>query len=96
MTLNGRIILLELKSYLRNVELKLSSPDDKERHRKRLKKKIKEKVQSNIAKDLRTSGKYNMRVVQDKRGRKYDLEKMKFADLVEAIQEDEVLNNKGE
>ncbi len=70
----------------------MSSPEDKVKHSRRLKRKTKEKqkkikVSSAIAKDLRTS-KYKMRVVTDKRGKKHDLEKMKFIDLVEIINDD--------
>ena len=81
----------------------MGSPDDKKRHSKRLKQKRKassrkaalrdgvskkrERVRSEIAKDLIVSGKYKQRIVKDKRGKKYDLNKMNHYDLVQAIQE---------
>lgn len=64
----------------------MSSPEERMKHKNRLKRKAKEKVRSGIAKDLRTR-KYKMRVIEDKRGREYDLNKMTHKDLVDAIQE---------
>lgn len=71
----------------------MSTPDEKNRHSKRLRRKKQERVRSVIAKELIVSGKYNQRVVIDKRGNKHDLDKLSFRDLVEAIQEDEDNNN---
>lgn len=65
----------------------MSSIEDREKHRKRLKRKRKEKVASAIAKELRVSGKYKQRIVEDKRGGRHDLNKMTHKDLVDAIQE---------
>jgi hypothetical protein len=67
----------------------MSSPEEKLKHSRRIRAKKKERVRSVIAKDLIVSSKYNPRIVKDKRGKKHDLDKMKFIDLVEAIQEDE-------
>ena len=66
----------------------MSSPEEKQRKRKRLQRKKKERVRSVIAKELITSGKFSQKIVQDKRGKTHDLDKMSFHDLVEAIQED--------
>lgn len=65
----------------------MSSPEDKMKHSKRIKSKKRARVRSVIAKELIVSGKFNQRIVQDKRGKKHNLDKMKFSDLVEAIQE---------
>lgn len=67
----------------------MSSPEEKDRHRKRLKRKIREKktrVKSPIAKALEDPL-FHQRVVKDKRGKSHNLGKMKFIDLVEAIKE---------
>ncbi len=55
-----------------------------------MKRKIKDKVKriaSPIAKELITSGKFNPRIVKDKRGRDHDLATLSSADLVKLIQE---------
>ena len=68
----------------------MSSPEDKQRHRRRLqnrKKKDKKKIPSPIAKSLEEPM-YHQRVIRDKRGKSHDLEKMSFLDLVKEIQED--------
>lgn len=67
----------------------MSNPDERIKHSRRIRRKKTEKVRSVIAKELIVSGKYNQKIVVDKKGRRHDLEKMKFRDLVEAIQEDE-------
>lgn len=59
------------------------------KHSKRLKRKKKERVRSVIAKELLVSGKYQQRIVTDKRGKEHDLEKLSNADLIRLIQEDE-------
>ena len=69
----------------------MASMEDRVKHSRRLKRKVKEKaerVRSPIAKELIVSGKYNQRVVKDKRGKNHDLNKMSFRDLVEEIQEE--------
>lgn len=71
----------------------MSTPDEKNRHSKRLRRKKQERVRSVIAKELIVSGKYNQKIVPGKNGTKYDLNKLSFRDLVEAIQEDEDNNN---
>jgi len=63
--------------------------EDKIRHSKRLKRKKKERVRSVIAKELIVSGKYQQRIVRDKRGREHDLEGLTHAQLIKLIQEDE-------
>ena len=68
----------------------MSSPEDREKHRKRIRRKVREKkfkIKSPIAKSLE-SPEFAQKIVLDKKGRKHDLEKMKFRDLVEAIQEE--------
>lgn len=67
----------------------MSSPDDKARHRRRMKRKVKERQRSLIAKDLLTSGKYNPRVVVDKKGRKHDLDRLDHKTIVELINEED-------
>lgn len=67
----------------------MGSPEDKLKHSRRIKTKKREKVRSVIAKELITSGKFKQRIVQDKRGRKHDLDKMTHFDLIQAIQEDD-------
>ncbi len=64
----------------------MASPADKAKHSKRIRRKTKEKIASPIAKVLRTR-KYKMRVIQDKRGNKHDLDKMTHLDLVQAIED---------
>lgn len=54
-----------------------------------MKRKVKERQRSLIAKDLLTSGKYNQRVVLDKRGRKHDLDKLDHKTLVDLINEED-------
>ena len=69
----------------------MASMEDRVKHSRRLKRKVKEKaerVRSPIAKELIVSGKYNQRVVKDKRGKNHDLNKMSFRDLIEEIQEE--------
>lgn len=68
----------------------MSSPEERERHRKRMKRKIKDKknrVRSPIAKELIVSGKFGLRVIRDKRGKEHDLEKLDHAHLVKLLQE---------
>lgn len=67
----------------------MGSFEDKVKHSKRLKRKKKERVRSVIAKELLVSGKYQQRIVTDKRGKEHDLEKLSNADLIRLIQEDE-------
>lgn len=67
----------------------MSSPEDREKHRKRLKRKQRDKklrIKSPIAKSLEEP-QYHQRIVKDKRGKEHDLSKMKFIDLIEAIEE---------
>jgi hypothetical protein len=66
----------------------MGSPEEKILHSKRLRQKKKARVRSVIAKELLVSGKYKQRIVQDKRGKKHDLDKMSHLDLVKAIQEE--------
>lgn len=66
----------------------MGSMEDKLKHSKRIKAKKKARVRSVIAKELIVSGKFKQRIVQDKHGKKHDLDKMKFIDLIEAIQEE--------
>lgn len=66
----------------------MGSMEDKLKHSKRIRRKKIERTRSVIAKELLVSGKYKQRIVRDKRGKKHDLEKMKFIDLIEAIQEE--------
>ena len=68
----------------------MSSPEDREKHRKRIRRKVREKkfkVKSPIAKSLESS-EFAQKIILDKRGRRHNLEEMKFRDLVEAIQEE--------
>lgn len=67
----------------------MSSPDDKAKHRKRMKRKVKERQRSLIAKDLLTSGKFNQRIILDKRGRKHDLDRLDHKTLVDLINEED-------
>lgn len=66
----------------------MSTPEEKMKHSLRIKRKKTARIRSIIAKELITSGKFKQRIVKDKRGKKHDLDKMKFADLVKAIQEE--------
>jgi len=63
----------------------MGSPEDKQKHSRRLKRKKQERVRSVIAKELITSGRYKQKVIKDKRGK----EVVSFHDLVESIQEDD-------
>lgn len=71
----------------------MASPEDRQKHRRRLQNKKKrqgakhEKVRSPIAKALEEPQNHP-RVIQDKRGKKHNLDDMTFRDLVEEIQED--------
>lgn len=66
----------------------MASPDEKLRHRRRLQNKRKrQKIRSPIAKALEEPQNHP-RVIQDKRGKKHNLDDMTFRDLVEEIQED--------
>lgn len=66
----------------------MSSPEQKMKKRKRLQNNKRHyKPRSPQAKDLATP-KYHQRVIQDKRGKDVDLEKLSHADLVRAIQDD--------
>ena len=66
----------------------MGSMEEKLKHSKRIRNKRKAKVRSVIAKELITSGRYKQRVIQDKRGKKIDLETYTHADLVRDIQEE--------
>ena len=63
----------------------MSSPEERMKHKNRLKRKAKEKVLKASTKDLKKRKK--MRVITDRHGNEYDLEKMSHRDLVKAIQE---------
>lgn len=68
----------------------MASPEDRERHRKRLKRKVKDrklKISSPVAKSFEDP-KFRNRVVLDKKGRKHNLDSLSYRDLIEAIQED--------
>jgi len=67
----------------------MGSPEDKQKHSRRLKRKKQERVRSVIAKELITSGKYKQRIIKDKRGRKINLATLTHYDLVQAIQEED-------
>ena len=60
---------------------KMSSPEDREKHRKRI------KVRSNIAKSLEDR-KFRQRKVEDKK-KKVDVQKLSHRDLVQLLQEKE-------
>lgn len=64
----------------------MGDPESAAKHKKRIRKKATKKAQSHIAKDLRTR-KYKMRVVEDKRGKEWDLKNMSHQDLVNRLQE---------
>jgi hypothetical protein len=66
----------------------MGSPEDKQKHSRRLKQKKRDKVKrvrSVIAKELITSGRYKQKIIKDRRGK----EVVTFHDLVESIQEDD-------
>jgi len=67
----------------------MGSPEEKQKHSRRLKRKKQERFQSVIAKEMLTSGKYKPRIVKDRRGEKHDLKKLSHYDLVRLIQEDD-------
>lgn len=60
------------------------------KHSKRIKQKKTARVRSVIAKELLVSDKYKQRIVRDKKGKKHDLGSMTHADLVKAIQDEDM------
>ena len=54
-----------------------------------MKRKVKERQRSLIAKDLLTSGKYNQRIVKDRKGREHDLDRLDHKTIVELINEED-------
>lgn len=66
----------------------MGNMEEKLKHSKRIQAKKRARVRSVIAKELIVSGKYKQRVIQDKRGKKIDLETYTHADLVRDIQEE--------
>lgn len=63
----------------------MGSMDEKLKHSKRIKEKKRARTRSIIAKELIVSGKYKQRIVKDKRGKKHDLDKLSFGELVKEI-----------
>lgn len=67
----------------------MSSPEERQRHSRRIKRKTKERISSKIAKELLVSKKYRQRIVEDKRGKEHDLATLNHRQLIELIQDDE-------